>query len=269
MIAQEANEHKHWIDALQAALNATKLDAVYHNSASSDETVIQTMEGILDPCIIADMNCDIVGWNKAAQGIFGYSKDEVLGKNVSLLMPEKYGLFHTTYVSKYHKSGQKKLIGTLKMFLKQFLTLLLLPGMPRTLHGKHKDGSLFSVTLSLGEAPNKSGESRCAFVAVCRKKEAAPPQNSSAQSDVASVNDDNMSKGSRDSGSSKIAFLISAEKNMLEYTEIHLGKYMTSLQTEFEELRKNGEMMKHKLKVILLIFLFMILWLFTGNGSGK
>jgi PAS domain-containing protein len=43
-----------------------------------------------DAIILADETGKIVGWNKGAETIFGYSEDEILGSPVELLMPESY-----------------------------------------------------------------------------------------------------------------------------------------------------------------------------------
>eukprot|EP00756_Hemistasia_phaeocysticola_P034658 Hpha_TRINITY_DN16534_c3_g2::TRINITY_DN16534_c3_g2_i1::g.133600::m.133600 len=50
-------------------------------------------------------------WNPAAQKTFGFSTEEVMGKNVKLLMPEEVARFHDGYLREYVKSGKGKLIG--------------------------------------------------------------------------------------------------------------------------------------------------------------
>ena len=43
--------------------------------------------------------------------MFGCTKDEVIGKNVNILMPEPYYSHHSEYVNSYLSTGNKKIIG--------------------------------------------------------------------------------------------------------------------------------------------------------------
>jgi PAS domain S-box-containing protein len=49
-------------------------------------------------------------FNPAAERIFGYSAEEVLGKNINIFMPEDQAKKHDQYIQNYLKTGIKKVI---------------------------------------------------------------------------------------------------------------------------------------------------------------
>ena len=53
----------------------------------------------------------IKSFNSAAEGMFGYTSDEVIGKNVSILMPSPYCVEHDDYIARYLKTRQPRIIG--------------------------------------------------------------------------------------------------------------------------------------------------------------
>ena len=92
------------------------------------------METVLDGLIIIDSKGRIETMNTSAVRIFGYTTDEVSGKNVSMLMPEPYRSEHDGYLSHYHNTGEKKVIGFGREILAQ-----------------RKDGSVFPMELGVNE----------------------------------------------------------------------------------------------------------------------
>jgi PAS domain S-box-containing protein len=95
------------------------------------------MEHVVEGIIIIDDRGVIRDFNRAAERLFGYSSGEVLGRNVSMLMPEPYRSGHDGYIADYLRTGEAKVIG-----------------IGREVVGERKDGSNFPMDLSVGEIPN-------------------------------------------------------------------------------------------------------------------
>lgn len=69
------------------------------------------IRNVMDGIITINESGEIQGFNPAAEQIFGYSQQEVLGKNVKILMPEPDRSKHDGYISRYLSTGQGKILG--------------------------------------------------------------------------------------------------------------------------------------------------------------
>lgn len=92
------------------------------------------MDTVLDAVIIIDPQGTIQAFNPSATRMFGYSLQEVMGKNVKMLMPEPYHSSHDTYLSDYLKSREPKVIG-----------------IGREVQGRRKNGEVFPMDLGVNE----------------------------------------------------------------------------------------------------------------------
>ncbi|WP_200371968.1 PAS domain S-box protein [Rhodovibrio salinarum] len=79
---------------------------------SARTQINQTLEQTIDAVVtIDDQNC-ITFFNKAAEALWGYSADEVLGQNVKLLVPPEMRGRHDGFVNANRSTGQDKIVGT-------------------------------------------------------------------------------------------------------------------------------------------------------------
>ncbi|GFD88274.1 hypothetical protein KUL152_05000 [Tenacibaculum sp. KUL152] len=70
------------------------------------------LDQAIDAVISIDTNNNVTYMNSAAEGLFGYSKDEVLGNNVKMLVPREFATNHDQYVNANRNGGQDKIVGT-------------------------------------------------------------------------------------------------------------------------------------------------------------
>ncbi len=106
-----------------------------HNMASGDSALIGAMvESAVDGIMVINEMGTVEMMNSAAERLFGYQADEVLGHNVRMLMPEPYRSEHDKYLTNYLDTGVRRIIG-----------------IGREVVGQRKNGSTFPMYLSVGE----------------------------------------------------------------------------------------------------------------------
>lgn len=105
---------------------------------SRTEAVLQAA---VDAMVTIDEAGTVTSFNAAAESLFGYSVDEIVGKNVAILVPPPHRDRHDQYIRRYLETGDAHVIGH-----------------ERELEAVRKDGSLFPISLRIGEM--RQGEQR-------------------------------------------------------------------------------------------------------------
>ncbi|HWT51630.1 MAG TPA: PAS domain S-box protein [Caulobacter sp.] len=88
-----------------------------------------------DAMVVIDDHGLILSFSAAAERLFGYAEADVVGRNVSMLMPSPYRERHDGYMKRYVDTGERRIIG-----------------MGRVVTGQKRDGSTFPMELAVGEA---------------------------------------------------------------------------------------------------------------------
>lgn len=110
------------------------------DSNASDLAAIDTallaavLNTAVDAIITIDERGKILNANRALQKLFGYLPSELIGKNISCLMPEPDRSSHDGYLAKYQQTGKAAIIG-----------------IGRQVVGQRRDGSLIPVDLAVSE----------------------------------------------------------------------------------------------------------------------
>jgi len=104
-----------------------------------DQEILARFRALLDTVpdgvIIIDAQGLVQAFNPACERLFGWAAGDVIGRNVRMLMPSPYHEEHDGYLARYHATGERRIIG-----------------IGREVKGLRRDGSVFPMELSVGEA---------------------------------------------------------------------------------------------------------------------
>lgn len=124
-------------------------DGVAPEGAEHRASLFQALfDTAVDGMIVIDERGTVRLFNRACEALFGYRPDEVVGRNVRMLMPPPFHAEHDGYLERYRTTGERRIIG-----------------IGREVMGRRKDGSNFPMELSVGET--RQGDERL-FVGIIR-----------------------------------------------------------------------------------------------------
>jgi PAS domain S-box-containing protein len=126
-------------DARSVRAASGQADAPHHAGTAealrlSEARLRAVLETAVDAVITIDERGRIQSVNPATLRMFGYSVSELIGQNVSILMPSPYREEHDGYLARYMRTGEKRIIG-----------------IGREVEARRKDGTVFSVDLAVSE----------------------------------------------------------------------------------------------------------------------
>jgi PAS domain S-box-containing protein len=112
------------------------------------------METAVDGVILIDAFGAALMFNPACERLFKYPANEVIGRNVKMLMPKPHREEYERYIEKFRLTGERKI-----------------PGISREAFGQRKDGSAFPIHLLVGETTENDGSIFVAIIHVLTERE--------------------------------------------------------------------------------------------------
>ena len=105
------------------------------------------LDTVPDAMVVIDEHGGMQSFSSTAERLFGWRAEEVIGRNVSVLMPQPYRDAHDGYLLRYLTTGERRIIG-----------------IGRVVVGERKDGSTFPMELSVGEMRSQAQRFFTGFV---------------------------------------------------------------------------------------------------------
>ena len=120
---------------LQNNIDISGLKRAQAELATREAHVRSILDTVPEAMIVIDEQGQVTSFSAAAARLFGYRADEVIGRNVKMLMPEPYRTEYDEYLANYLRTGEARIIGY-----------------GRLVKGLTKDGAVFPMELTVGEA---------------------------------------------------------------------------------------------------------------------
>jgi two-component system sensor kinase FixL len=123
-----------------------------------------------DAMIVIDEHAIVTSFSAAAERLFGYNETEVIGRNIKLLMPEPYRSAHDSYIQRYLRTGERRIIG-----------------IGRVVVGERKDGSTFPMELAVGEMRSAEGRFFTGFIRDLSERQATEARLQELQAELVHI----------------------------------------------------------------------------------
>ena len=142
-----------------------------HRELSARETHLRLiLNTVPDAMILIDDKGIMRAFSPAAERLFGWTAEEAVGRNVSVLMPEPHRQAHDGYLERYYRTGERRIIG-----------------MGRVVVGERRDGSTFPMELAVGEMRTSEGRYFTGFVRDLTERQQAETRFQELQADLVRV----------------------------------------------------------------------------------
>jgi two-component system sensor kinase FixL len=122
------------IGASKIARDITETELASAALSEREAHLRSILDTIPDGMVVIDEHGVIQSFSATAERMFGFTAEEVCGRNVSMLMPSPYRDAHDGYLARYLATGERRIIG-----------------LGRIVTGQRKDGSTFPIELAVGE----------------------------------------------------------------------------------------------------------------------
>lgn len=128
------------------------------------------LETVPDAMVVIDERGKILSFSAAAERLFGYREADLLGRNVSLLMPRNDGERHDDYLGRYVRTGEARIMGAGRVVL-----------------GEKRDGTRFPMELAVGEARSEGHRVFTGFIRDLTERQRAELRLKELQSELIHV----------------------------------------------------------------------------------
>ncbi|MBS8240489.1 response regulator [Marinobacter lipolyticus] len=124
------------LSLMAAGVNAiARYRALFRRSEETASELQTVIDAAVDGIVKISDRGVVLSFNESAERMLGYTAAEVVGRNVSMLMPNPHRDAHDGYLKNYLRTGERKIIGS-----------------GREVWALHKDGHQFPVRLAIGES---------------------------------------------------------------------------------------------------------------------
>ena len=147
-----------------------RLDPSPLRTLSTESHLRSILATVPDAMIVIDEMGIILSFSAAAEKMFGYGEAEVVGENVSMLMPSPHRERHDAYLEHYRDTGVRRIIG-----------------IGRVTTARHRDGNTFPIELSVGEAWIDGARVFTGFIHDITERQEAQVRLQDLQSELAHV----------------------------------------------------------------------------------
>jgi PAS domain S-box-containing protein len=119
---------------VEAEFHTRQLSQSVTDANANEQRLRAILDNVVDGIITIDARGQVETVNPAAERIFGYAADEIVGNNIKMLMPEPYHAEHDGYLRHYRDTGEARVIG-----------------IGREVLGRRKNGEIFPLELAVSE----------------------------------------------------------------------------------------------------------------------
>ncbi len=128
------------------------------------------LDTVPDAMVVIDERGLIHEFSPTAEKMFGWHANEVMGQNVSLLMPDPYRTAHDGYLERYYRTGERRIIGK-----------------GRIVVGERNDGSTFPIELAVGEMEAEGQRYFTGFIRDLTERQQAEDRLQELQSELVHI----------------------------------------------------------------------------------
>jgi two-component system sensor kinase FixL len=153
-------------------LKRARLEAVTSTqTALARQAHLQSiLDTIPEAMIVIDERGAIQSFSIAAERLFGYASDEVIGQNIKMMMPSPYREEHDGYLARYLRTNEARIIG-----------------IGRVVVGQRKDGSTFPMELAVGEMRSNNQRFFTGFIRDLTERQSAEARLQELQSELVHI----------------------------------------------------------------------------------